>query len=80
MEQMTLNLEGNPFKSGSQNHRLLEALRQGPILNYQIIAMHILSYTRRISDLRDKGFDVVAEPQGGGVVEYKLRRGNHERL
>lgn len=63
----------NPFKLNSQNFRLLEALKQGPITTTQIvIGLFIFNHTRRISDLREKGFIVIAKPISNGLWEYSL--------
>ena len=63
------------FQPGSQNTRLLDLLRKGPVPNYVIARkLHILSHTRRISDLREHGYDVIGTrvPDRRGVVVYQL--------
>jgi hypothetical protein len=64
----------NPFQSGTQNHRLLERLKVGPLTNVEIVRdMAILNSTGRISDLRARGFDVKSEPKKNGIWVYTLR-------
>lgn len=43
----------NPFKRGSQNHRLLERLKEGPVSNREIMRMYIPKYTGRLSEIRE---------------------------
>lgn len=64
----------NPFQTGTQNHRLLERLKVGPLTNVEIVRdMAILNSTGRISDLRARGFDVKSEPKKNGIWVYTLR-------
>lgn len=64
----------NPFREGSQNDRLLKALQQGPLYNYQIARkIGALAHTARTRDLRKHGFPVITEPvpnQKGVFVSY----------
>lgn len=68
----------NPFRPGSQNHRILEYLQSGRKLTPFIIQHQFGSGspTRRIADLRDKGFDVLGEwkvdAKGSDYMEYRL--------
>jgi hypothetical protein len=70
----------NPFKKGSQNYRVYERLKQGPVTNVKIVKeMCILNSTGRISEVReylkDHGMDVAASPLGGGYWEYRIAGG-----
>ena len=63
----------NPFREGSQNDRLLRALEQGPLYNYEIAKrFHCLAHTRRLKDLREHGYPVVTEPteRRGVYISY----------
>lgn len=61
----------NPFREGSQNYRLLEALKHGPLYNYQIARrFNCLAHTRRLKDLRERGYPVVTEPVPGRKGVY----------
>ena len=52
----------NPFRIGSQNYRLLEALQRGPLYNYEIARRFgCLAHTARTRDLRKRGFNIVTE-------------------
>ena len=66
----------NPFKAGTQNYRLFERLKQGPVTNVEIVhEMRILNSTGRVSNLRDKGLNVPGKPRpdlGDGVWQYTL--------
>lgn len=80
MEQTNLNFApypANPFKAGTQNHRVYEQLKEGPVTNIKIVQeMRILNSTGRISDVRgflkDYGIDVKAKPLGSGQWEYRI--------
>lgn len=66
----------NPFKPGSQNYRLLEALRRGPLFNYEIQRkIGALAHTARTRDLRRRGFPVMTEkvPDRQGVYISYLK-------
>jgi Helix-turn-helix domain len=63
----------NPFKPGSQAYRLFELLQHGPATNAEIIKdLNIFNYTGRISDLREKGINVVARNIRKGLWEYTI--------
>lgn len=62
------------FRMGSQNHVLLNELRNRPLTNFEIIRIvGCLKYTSRISDLRAAGYEVIAKNEGGGTWTYYLR-------
>jgi hypothetical protein len=62
-----------PFKSGSQNDRILRELQNGPITNsYMAHCMNILKYTSRISQLRAASYVIIAHDLGGGLWKYVL--------
>jgi len=70
----------NPFKPESQNFRLYERLKYGPITNGTIVKdLHILKYTGRLSDVREALrphlLDVSGRPLGGGLWEYRIAGG-----
>jgi hypothetical protein len=65
------------FKKGSQDFRIYERLLVAPLTNAEIIdELRVFSYTRRISDLREKLkpylMDVKATRIREGLFEYKL--------
>ncbi len=65
----------NPFMVGSQNYRLLERLRIGPVSNAEIVhKLRMLKYTGRLSEIRRKGFNVLATKVADkrGVFIYQL--------
>lgn len=63
----------NPFKTGTQCHRLLEFLRMCPRTNTEIVSvLNILKYTGRISDLRQKNIDIKAEHLEDGLWKYSI--------
>lgn len=69
-----LDLFRNPFKVGTQNWRLLERLKMGPLTNTQIVRdMNIYNSTGRTSDLRAKGFNVEGRQIRDGLWEYELK-------
>ena len=73
IEKEKARRDSNPFKPGTQCHRLLEFLRAGPRTNAEIVeGLRILKYTGRISELREKNFDVRAERLGEGLWRYSL--------
>ena len=68
----------NPFRRHSQNSRLLERLRTGPVTNVEIAhQMHILRYSGRIHELRCHGYDVITNkvPDRKGVYYYQIVEG-----
>ena len=55
-------MSANPFREGSQNWRLLEALKKGALYNYEIAQkIGSLAHTARTRDLRKRGFPVITE-------------------
>lgn len=67
----------NPFKYGTQNWKLYERLKQGPIYNVEIVKqLHILKYTSRLSDVREAvmpmGMAVKKTLVGNGIYSYHL--------
>jgi len=83
MTQPELNFNPLPrpaalWPSDCQDRRLLERLIEGPVSNAQMRDdLRLLSYTRRLSDLREKleplGWTVKKEHQGNGVFIYTLK-------
>ena len=68
---------GDLFSSESQNYRLYERMICGPISNAEMRdQLRLLSYTRRLSDLREKlfphGWTIKKEHAGNGVFVYSL--------
>ena len=65
----------NPFQYGSQNYRILERLKRGPVTNAEMSGeMRILKYTGRLSDIRKKiPHEIVCTPLGNGLNRYTLR-------
>ncbi len=86
MEQQTFNYNPPPrphelFKSGSQDYRLYERLLVAPVTNSEIIdKLRIFSYTRRISDLREKLkpylLDIKANRIKDSLFEYEIKKVN----
>lgn len=81
MEQTAIRFNkphpGELFKPGSQDYRIYERLLAAPLTNSEIIdELRVFSYTRRISDLREKlkpyCMDVKATRIKDGLFEYKL--------
>lgn len=70
----------NPFKYNSQNFRVLERVKKGPVTNVEVVHdMKILNSTGRFSDCRKyvRGFgcdikSIPDEPGKGGIFTYKL--------
>jgi 1,2-phenylacetyl-CoA epoxidase catalytic subunit len=63
------------FKPGTQDYRLYERLLAAPITNAQIIdELRIFSYTRRLSDLREKGINVKATRVRESLFKYEIGR------
>jgi hypothetical protein len=51
--------------------RILERLQQGPALNTELV--HIaMNLTARVSELRQRGYEIVAERVEAGVFRYRL--------
>jgi len=68
------------FPTHCQDRRLLERLILGPVSNAQMRdELRLLSYTRRLSDLREKlsphGLQIRKQHEGNGVFVYSLERG-----
>jgi len=68
-----------PTDRNSQDKRLYERLLIGGMTNYEMRdALRLLSYTRRISDLREKlksyGWTVNKYWLGNGIFIYKLEQ------
>lgn len=55
----------------AQADRILQRLLRGPASNSELAAI-ALSYTRRITDLREAGYAIELERCGGGVNFYHL--------
>ena len=69
----------NPFTYGSQNWRLYDRLKDGPIRNSEIYSqLHLLKYTSRLSDVRafleTEGYEIAKKLIGGGVYEYRIKK------
>ncbi|HOG08683.1 MAG TPA: hypothetical protein PK983_11370 [Syntrophales bacterium] len=70
----------NPFRHGSQNHRLYNRLAEcGPMTNAEIVReMSILKYTGRLTDIRQHlegtGWTVKSTELDGGLWRYELVR------
>ena len=82
-QQQPLNFEPYPpnqFKPGSQNYRVYERLKRGPVTNIEIVRqMFVLNSTGRISEVREYlknyAMDVKAKPlpeKGKGQWEYRI--------
>ncbi len=61
----------NPFKAGSQNHRIYERAKKGPLTNGEIVyGMRIQNSTGRCSEVRDflkdYGFTFPCRSTGNG--------------
>ena len=71
----TLPRPADLFKPGTQDYRLYERLLAGTITNAQIIdELRIFSYTRRLSDLREKGINVKATRVRESLFKYEIER------
>lgn len=67
----------NPFKIGSQNHRLYERAKEGSITNGEIIyKMRIANSTGRLSELRaflaPHGYHLQCRRVNKGLFEYSI--------
>ena len=64
----------------AQTVRLIRELKKRKVKNYEFARMHILSHTRRIKDIRERGFTVSMERlydangKATGVFEYWIPR------
>jgi hypothetical protein len=71
MQQSTLNFDRPVLTPQSQ--RLLDRLQAGPITNFEMRdQLRLLSYTRRLSDLREQGIRIKKEYIKDGVFKYSL--------
>lgn len=57
----------------AQTDRILAKLQRGPCSNRDLAEI-ALSYTRRIKDLREQGYEIHLERLGGGLNFYHLLR------
>lgn len=88
MMQASINFNPIPrpeeiFPAQNQDRRLYERMLLGPVSNAQMRdELRLLSYTRRLSDIREKlfphGFTIRKEYQGNGVFVYSLERQQRE--
>lgn len=67
----------NPFKPESQNYRLYERLKDGPVTNAEIVQDHgIYNSTGRVSEIREFltpfGIKLHCERLHKGLFEYRL--------
>lgn len=75
---MQATKRANPFRHGSQNYRILAYLQGGHSLTQLIAAdqFKVRSLTRRIADIRDRGYEVVSEwkkdANGADYTEYRI--------
>ena len=84
MMQASINFNPIPrpeeiFPAQNQDRRLYERMLLGPVSNAQMRdELRLLSYTRRLSDIREKitphGLTIRKEHQGNGVFVYSLER------
>jgi hypothetical protein len=66
-------LNFNPPKLTPQSKRLLDRLMIAPLTNAQMRdELRLLSYTRRLSDLREAGYHIKKEYIGDGLFRYSL--------
>ena len=88
MMQASINFNPIPrpeeiFPAQNQDRRLYERMLLGPVSNAQMRdELRLLSYTRRLSDIREKitphGLTIRKEHQGNGVFVYSLERQQRE--
>lgn len=55
----------------AQTDKILAKLQRGPCSNRELAEV-ALSYTRRIKDLREQGYNISLERLGGGLNYYHL--------
>jgi hypothetical protein len=68
-----LDLDFTAPKLTPQSQRLYEALKQSPLTNAEMRdRLRLLSYTRRLSDLREAGYHIKKEYIGDGLFRYSL--------
>lgn len=70
-------LPPNPWKAGTQNFRLYERMKQGPVTNAEIVRTHgIFNSTGRVSDIREflapHGIRVECQRVHDGLFEYSI--------
>jgi hypothetical protein len=71
----------NPYSRGTQRHRLLERLKEGPVTNKEIVlGLGIFNSTGRCSDLRKNvlepiGLSLEAKRVKGALFEYRILGG-----
>ena len=71
MTQAELNF--NPPKLSPQCQKLYDRLMIAPLTNAQMRdELRLLSYTRRLSDLRDAGYTIKKEYIGEGLFRYSI--------
>jgi hypothetical protein len=71
MTQLDLNFTP---KLSPQCQKLYDRLRQGPMTNYEMRdELRLLSYTRRMTDLKEAGIAWQKEYRGDGIFVYSLR-------
>lgn len=70
---MTFHAPSKPSRISYQN-AIVRLLTAGPATSQQVAEVGGLSYTRRISELREQGYSIVVTPRPGspGVNEYHL--------
>jgi hypothetical protein len=65
----------NPFNHGTQVHRLMERLLQGPATSTELMYdLGIQNYTGRLSDLRKKGIVLATKEIRRNLWEYSIVR------
>jgi len=66
-------LNFNPPKLSPQCQKLYDRLMIAPLTNAQMRdELRLLSYTRRLSDLREAGYHIKKEYIGDGLFRYSL--------
>ena len=71
MEQIELNFQKPTLTP--QSKRLLDRLMVAPLTNAEMRdELRLLSYTRRLSDLRDAGYTIKKEYVGNGLFKYSI--------
>ena len=67
----SLTLTTDKKRQGTQCERIIDALQRGPLFNVELIH-YGLSYTRRIKDLREQGWNISCTRLNDGLTEYRL--------
>jgi hypothetical protein len=71
---MQLALDFTQPKLTPQSQRLYEALRQSPLTNAEMRdKLRLLSYTRRLSDLREAGIRITKQYLRDGLFLYSIK-------